>query len=344
MLFVTGGTGLVGSHLLFQLASAGEEIVALKRPTSDLKHARKVFLWYSPDGDRLFDSINWVDGDLLNRDTLRPHLRSVNQIYHAAAMVSFDPADRDVMIDENEVGTANLIDLALEYSVDRFCHVSSIAALGTPPEKAFTNEDHPWNNNRPHSAYSISKFRAEMEVWRGITEGLEAVIVNPSVILGPGNWAKGSASMFPKVWKGVPFYSTGGTGFVDVRDVARAMISLMNHPQWANIRGERYILNGANLRYKDLLFPLAEALNVAKPRFKATRLILEVGWRLMKLISLFTGKRPALTRETARSASNVSFYDNSKLINRIDFQYTAISDTIFDFSAIYLSDTKSNNR
>ena len=227
MVFVTGGTGMVGAHLLYDLVSNGEKVRALKRPGSSIRRAEKIFSYYSSEYQLLLQNIEWVDGDILDKDGLGELLAGVDQIYHCAAIVSFDSRDREIMIHNNVEGTANLVDMAVSLHIPRFCHVSSVSAIGSPPEGIEANEDHPWRNNMDHSAYGESKYLSEMEVWRAIFLGLNAVIVNPSVIIGPGDWKSGSSLLFSTVWKGLKFYTKGGTGFVDVRDVTKVMRLLM---------------------------------------------------------------------------------------------------------------------
>lgn len=338
MIFVTGGTGMVGAHLLYDLVSKGEKVRALKRTGSSIQRTEKIFAFYSPEFQSLMQKIEWVEGDILEKDSLREHLSGVDQIYHAAAMVSFDPQDRDIMIHNNCEGTANLVDLALSLQILRFCHVSSIAAIGSPPEGIEANEDHPWRNNMEHSAYAESKYLSEMEVWRAIFQGLNAVIVNPSVILGPGDWKTGSSVLFYTVWKGLKFYTKGGTGFVDVRDVTTAMRLLMDDEVWESVKNQRYILNAENIPFRGFFSQLADCLNVKRPKFFAGDTILKLVWRLTSLKSFLTGAQPSITRETARSANKLSYYDGSKICRAIGFEYTPVEVSIRNICVLFLRD------
>jgi nucleoside-diphosphate-sugar epimerase len=245
-----------------------------------------------------------------------------------------------MMLYENEQGTANLVDLAVELKIPHFCHVSSVAALGDYQTGVPVDEEFSWKNDRQRSAYSESKFLSEMGIWRGIQEGLSAVIVNPSIILGPGNWNSSSPRLFKTIGKGLKFYTTGITGYVDVRDVSRAIIGLLQSKDWEIIKNQRYILSAENHTYQEIFTRIAVALNRPKPTIRATRLMLNLGWRVSKMLARFTGGQPALTKETARSSVKVSEYDGSRITRTINFAYTPIATTINDIGKIYLSASK----
>jgi len=338
MIFLTGGTGMLGAHLLLDLTKNGVKVRALKRKNSDLGQVRKIFSWYSNDADQLFGQIEWVEGDVLDKGSLHQALEGVDTILHAAAKVSFDPRDRETVLYENVEGTANLVDLALELNIQHFCQVSSVAALGNQDFGIPVNEDLSWKNDDQRSAYSESKFQSEMEVWRGIEEGLQAVIVNPSVILGPGNWNSSSPRLFQTIAKGMQFYTTGITGYVDVRDVSRAIITLLQAKDWETIKNQRYILSAENHTYQEIFARIAVALNRPKPTIRANRFLLQLAWRASSLGSLLTGKEAALTKDTARSSVKRSMYDGSKITKIIDFSYTPIETTIRDIGKIFLDE------
>ncbi len=338
MIFLTGGTGMLGAHLLYDLTKSGARVRALKRKNSDLLPVKKIFSWYTADADRLFQNIEWFEGDLLDGLAIREAMAGTDTVIHAAAKVSFLPADSSDMLYVNTTGTANLVDAALELKVRRFCHVSSIAALGEQDGQVAVDETLSWKNNRKRSAYSESKFQAEMEVWRGIQEGLEGVIVNPSVILGPGKWNSGSPRLFQTVWNGMRFYTDGSNGFVDVRDVSTAIITLLQTDNWERVKNQRFVLSAENLPYREIFEAIAVALNQKKPSFRANLLLLQLGWRASALISLLTGKEPALTRQTVRSSVRQALYDGSKVTRTIDFNYTPIANTIQHTGEIFLQD------
>jgi len=340
MIFVTGGTGMVGAHLIYELVLKGEKVRALKRSGSSLQRTEKIFAFYCHDPQPLIQKIEWVEGDLLDKEGLRELLNGVDQIYHAAAIISFDSREREVIIHNNCEGTANLADLAISMGIQRFCHVSSIAAIGSPPEGIEASEDHPWRNSRDHSAYSESKYLSEMEVWRAILQGLNAVIVNPSVIIGPGDWKSGSSLVFSKVWHGLKFYTKGGTGFVDVRDVTSAMQLLMAKETWETVKNQRYILSAENLTFREFFNQIADNLRMSRPKILAGKTLLKIAWRFFALLKLLTGIKPAITRETARSACKLSYYDGSKICRTIGFKYTPAEVSIRQLSLIFLKDHK----
>jgi dihydroflavonol-4-reductase len=341
MIFVTGGTVMVGGHLLYDLAKRGEKVRALKRPKSNISRTEKIFAFYNSDYQPLLENIEWVEGDILDKERLQELLSGVNQIYHAAAMISFDPRERESMLDVNCQGTANLVDLALSLRIPKFCHVSSISAIGSPPEGIEACEDHPWRNNRGHSAYAESKYLAEMEVWRAILQGLDAVIVNPSVIIGPGDWKTGGAVFFPMVWKGMKFYTKGLTGFVDIVDVIAAMRQLMEDKEWNAVKNQRYILNAENIHFRDFFNRVAALLRVRPPKLFAGKTMLQLAWRLSAFKTFLTGIPPSITRETARSANRISYYDGSKISRSIGFEYTPLEVSICYISELFLKDFNS---
>ncbi len=338
MIFVTGGTGLVGSHVLFDLVQSGQSVRALKRPTSNLKLVSKIFSYYSDEPEKLFNQIDWVEGDILDYHSLEELLAGITEVYHCAAMVSFHANDHDSMLNNNVKGTANLIDAALYNKVKKFCHVSSIAALGKTTDGTEINEETYWIPSKQKSTYSLSKFFSEMEVWRGIEEGLEAVIVNPSIILGPGNWDIGSPKLFQTIWKGLKYYTIGETGFVDVRDVAASMVRLMDDSNFNLTRNQRFILNAGNMSYQEFFNKIADALKRPRPKTFASDMILQVAWRAARLASFFSGKRPLITRETVSGTNRINHYNGNKICKTIGYNYRPLDVTIIDISRLFLKD------
>jgi len=338
MIFLTGGTGMLGAHLLFDITGSGVKVRALKRENSDLQLVRRIFSWYSDDAEQLFQQIEWIEGDMLDRAALREGMEGTDAVIHAAARLSFDPRDRASMLYENAEGTKYLVDLAMELGIPRFCHVSSIAALGEAESGIPVNEDFSWKNDRKRSAYSESKFQSEMEVWRGVQEGLQSVIVNPSVILGPGNWNSGSPRLFKTIHDGLKFYPPGTNGFVDVRDVSKAILALVNSKEWEKLSSQRYVLSAENKSYRDIFGLIAEALDRSAPTIRANRVLLQGGWRMSGLIALLTGRPPSLTRDTARSSAKISAYDGSKIKSVTPFNYTPIVQTIRNIGKIFRED------
>lgn len=332
MVLVTGGTGLVGSHLLYKLLKRGDQVRALCRSNSCKESVKQVFHFYdAASANTLFEKIDWFEGDLLDYFSLLDALQDVKQVYHCAAMVSFKPSDADEMFITNTEGTANLVSASLDQKIDKFCYVSSIATLGAAINGQHIDEATFWQSDDNHSVYSQSKFRAEMEVWRGTKEGLNAIVVNPSVILGPGNPDRSSGQLFKSVANGMKFYTPGSTGFVDVRDVTGVMIALTN----SDHTDERFVVSSENLTYQDFLTRVAQAYNTTPPNRKAGRYIIGAGWRLERLRYLLTGKEPRITKETARSSQNRSFYSSQKLKDQLQWQFIPIDQSINETVAFF---------
>jgi dihydroflavonol-4-reductase len=336
MILVTGGTGLLGAHLLLELTRSGKAVKALKRPTSNISLVEKTFSWYAQDWQTSFNKIEWTDGDISDPESLTEVLRGVTHVYHSAAMVSFSPQDDPEMMRSNIQGTANLVNACLEAGVKKLCHVSSVAALGGSLNGAEVSEESKWSPSKKSSAYALSKFQSELQVWRGISEGLNAVIVNPSVILGPGNWNQGSPSLIRRVDRGLKFYTKGVTGFVDVRDVAKCMVLLMD----SDVSCERFLINSENLPYRGVFTMIADQLGKTPPNWHASRPLLEIAWRLAWLWGKISFTKPALTKNTARSGRNVTNYSNEKIRNAIGYEFISVEQSITDTCKIYREDNQ----
>lgn len=338
MILVTGGTGLVGAHLLYELTNSGLRVKALRRQQSNTEWVKKIFSYYTHQVDELYARIEWVEGDILDYLSLEEALKGITCIYHCAAIVSFHGDDNDIMLNNNVKGTGNLIDAAIHNGVQRFCHVSSIAALGKTQDGSVITEDTYWTPSKRKSGYSLSKFFSEMEVWRGIEEGLDAVIVNPSIIIGPGNWEIGSPKLFQSIWKGLKYYTKGITGFVDVRDVVKAMILLMDDSLFEEIKNQRFILNAGNLSYQDFFNKIADGLNKPRPRNFASDIKLHIAWRMAKAGSFFTGKRPVITRDAVSGSNQKNHYSGEKISAKTGFTYRSLDSSITDIAELFLKD------
>jgi len=338
MILVTGGTGLVGAHLLYELTSSGQNVKALRRAQSNTNWVKKIFSYYTTEAEKLFTQIEWVEGDILDFLSLEEALKGISCIYHCAAIVSFHGDDHDIMLNNNVKGTGNLIDAAIHNGVKQFCHVSSIAALGKTQDGSEITEETYWTPSKQKSGYSLSKFFSEMEVWRGIEEGVDAVIVNPSIIIGPGNWEIGSPKLFQSIWKGLNYYTKGISGFVDVRDVVKAMISLMDEQQFAKVKNQRFILNAGNLSYQDLFNKISDALNKPRPQSFASDIKLQIAWRMAKTASFFTGKRPVITREAVSGTNQKNNYSGEKITRTIGFTYRSLDKSITNIADTFLND------
>ncbi len=313
-IFVTGGTGFLGSYLLRYLIQRGySNVLALRRSSSSMELVKDIE-----------DRVQWVEGDLLDIGFLEEVLMEVEQVYHCAGMVSYHPKYTDQMLEINEMGTANIVNTLLYLGNTRLLHVSSIAAIGRSKEVRHISESTKWVRSPLTSFYAISKFLAEQQVWRGIAEGLDAVIINPSIIIGSGFWDRGSARFFPRIEGGQRFYPLGGSGFVDVRDAARMSIELME----SQISAERFIANGTNLSYKKFFSIIAKALGVAPPRMEAGPWLSGIAWRVEALRSWLTSSKPFLTKQNALLAGMNFTYDNQKSIDTLGFKYLPIEETL----------------
>ena len=312
MILVTGATGFLGSELINQLLPQGKKLRALKRDNSVIPALFK--------DNPLID---WVVADINDVATLEDAFEDITRVYHCAALVSFNPKDKTELLKVNIEGTGNIVNLCAAYDA-RLIHVSSVAALGEPKKgKQITENDYLEYDAKAHS-YAISKYEGEMEVWRGIAEGLDAVIVNPSVIIGAKAGFKGSGAIFKLVKDGLSFYTKGATGIVDVQDVAKSMIALMD----SEITGERFTISSENYHYKQFFAEIAKGFGIAAPPKEAKPWMLGIAWRAAKLASFFTGKAASLTSDAARSSLNTSYYSNDKIINTIDIKFKPLQQSI----------------
>lgn len=336
MILVTGGTGLLGAHLLYELSQRSHPIRATFRTEEKLQTARRIFSYYSGTPDALFNRIEWCKADMTDPLSVSEALDGADQVYHTAANVSFDPSRKAQIIRTNVKGTETIINQCLKHNNIKLCFVSSTAALGEAPEGEKIIEDNIWKGSRFQSIYSLSKFKSEMEVWRGIAEGLNAVIVNPSIIIGPGDWKKSSANLFLRIWEGMRFYTNGVTGYVDVMDVAKIMTGLMN----STIQGERFIVSSENLSYREVFTAIAEALRKNPPSVHARRSLAEAAWRLDWLRSLLTGWERQISREMVKAGSRRVYFSNDKVVRQTGFQFRPVGQSIQATAQLFLNDVR----
>ena len=323
MIAVSGATGFLGAHVVCRLLQKGQQVRAFKRASSNLNEFNYIYslMFSSPQA---LSNLTWVDADVLDVPALEIALTGVTEVYHCAAMVSFSQKDKEQMMQINVQGTANMVNISLQCGVQKFAHISSIAALGREKSGIEVTENTKWVNSKLNSNYAISKYKAEMEVWRASEEGLPVVIVNPGVILGSGDWNKGSCALFKLVKRGMPFYTDGVNGYVDVLDVADATISLMEKNKFA----ERYILISESMSMHNFLTYAAECLNVQPPTLRVNKLLAEVSWMAAAIAGFFTGKKPSITKETARASLKQYYYNNSKIKIHIGFNFIPLKQTI----------------
>lgn len=326
MILVTGGTGLVGSHLLLELAASGQKVRALYRSEKSLAQSQL-------DTVRLNPNIEWVKGDITDVPSLEEAFKGIDIVYHCAANVSFEPKDEELLRKVNIEGTANMVNCALDFGVKKFCHVSSIAALGDPKENEVITEETDWNPEIRHSDYAISKYGAEMEVWRAWQEGLNVVVVNPGIIFGGGFWDSGSGKMFKAVKNGQYFYTKGSCGIVAVDDVVKAMIQLMA----TDTNGERYTLIAENVSYKNMLDIIADGMKKNRPSIYATPPMTSIAWRLDWLFSTLFMQKRKLTRSMAQSSHYQDRYDNSKIVKKLTFRFADVLACLRQLSENYPS-------
>jgi len=310
MILVTGATGFLGSELVKQLVQQGNRVRCIKRSTSVIP---ELLIPYA-------DKIEWTDADLMDVFALENALNGITQVYHCAAWVSLKQADKKQMISANVTGTANLVNLCLLHPA-RLVHVSSVAAIGLAKPGDLITENHHLDQATETDGYAISKLESEMEVWRGIAEGLDAVIVNPSIIIGANAGTAGSGQLFDTVRRGLKFYTSGSSGFVDVEDVARCMIALMNSDKHA----ERYIISAENRDYKQITAEIANCFGIKPPAIHANAWMMGLAWRAAAFLAAITGKAPAIDKVSAQAATMTRNYDNSKIKNAIGIKFKPLS-------------------
>ena len=312
---VTGGTGFIGAYIIQELITKGYSVKALHRSNNFPFYISKETL----------SKVEWIQGDILDVVTLENAMENVDAIIHSAAIVSFDKKLREQMYRINVEGTANVVNLALEKNIKRLIHISSVAAIGRTAKGQTVDEEKKWVTSSLNTHYAISKQKSEMEVWRAMAEGLSAVIVNPSTVLGFGNWNSSSTAIFKNIYHGFSWYSEGENGFVDVKDVAEVAVALID----AEITGQRFILNGDNWPFRKLFNSIADQFKKPQPHRLATPFLGEIAWRMEHLKSYFSGHRPLLTKESAKVAHSRTNFDNSKILKALPgFSFTPLQQTI----------------
>jgi nucleoside-diphosphate-sugar epimerase len=330
MVLVTGGTGLVGAHLLLHLIENGENVRAIYRTQNNIQKTKSVFELYKKVD--LFENIEWLEADILDVPSLETAFSGIDYVYHCAALISFDPKDEELLRKTNIEGTANMVNFSIAKDVKKFCFISSIAALGDlAAHETYITEETDWNPEKPHSDYAISKYGAEMEVWRGLQEGLDVIILNPGVILGPipknKTHIQGSAELYAKVANGLSFYTLGSTGFVTITDVIKIADVLMK----SDIKNERFTLIADNIVFKDILNTIADALKVKRPTIHATPLFMNCLWIADGIFSTLFFQKRRLTKATAKASYSSNLYSNEKI-------KTALGGTVFQDVHAYIKD------
>ena len=314
-ILVTGGTSFLGAYIIKALVEKGYKVRAIRRNT-------KLPTFISP---AIFDKVEWVTGDVRDVMSLEDAMDGMDAVIHAAGFVSFHDSERKLMYQVNHEGTANVVNIALEKNIRRLVHISSVAALGRTAKGGHVNEEKKWEESKVNTHYARSKYKAELEVWRGMAEGLEAVILNPSTILGYGDWKSGSCAIFKNIYEEFPWFTPGINGFVDVEDVATVTMMVLE----SDITEQRFIVNADTWTFKKLMDTIAENFGKKKPSRETTPTLMKFAWRYEKWKSFFTGSRPLLTRESARVAMSKTYFENDKLLVAFPgFSFTPLEESI----------------
>jgi len=323
MILVTGGTGLVGSHLLYEISKSKTPIRAIYRDVKRIHRIKKLFDFYSKGLPHHFELIEWVEADVLDLVQLEDAFAGITEVYHCAAMVSFGRRDFSKMMHVNREGTNNVLNLSLEYKIKKFGYISSTAAIGGQ-ENTLTTEDTKWKQSPTTSGYSITKYSAEKEVWRAVEEGLDVVIVNPCLIIGAGNWDESSMTIFRTLKKGLKFYTPGKNALVDARDIATILVRLMN----SEVKNERFLIISENLTFKSSLQQIAKGLGKKAPSILTPKWLVGLAWRLSALWAWIGGSKPTITRDSANSAFSNMEYSNEKITKLLDYTFIPVKDAI----------------
>ncbi len=337
MILVTGGTGLVGSHLLLELVKSQEKVRAIYRSEKSLQAVKKVFAYRVPEEEsiRLFNSIQWMRADITDIPALSKAFKGVDYVYHCAAYISFDPSEDLKLRRINIEGTANVVNLCISTKVRKLCYVSSIATFSKKPGQAEITENSHWNKEKNHTMYAITKFGAEMEVWRASQEGVPVVIVNPGVIIGPGFWNSGSGLIFLKVDRGLKYHFPKITGFVGVQDVVFGMHQLMDSP----IEGEQFVLVAENRSFRSILEKVAESIDKPAPSKPLKPWMVTAGWLWENSLGRLSGKKRQLSRHSAKSLFEKTSYSSEKIIIRLNFNFEDLNRVIDQTGSFYKKDT-----
>ena len=321
-ILITGANGLVGTYLIKELLGSGVQLVGLYRSglPSTLSQAE-------------IDQVEWVQGDILDVTLMSDLMAECDTVYHCAGLVSFNPRMTSKLMKVNVEGTANVVNAALENGVKKLVHVSSVAAIGRKRNNETVSEETKWDETANPTVYGESKYLGELEVWRAHAEGLDVAIVNPVIILGLGDWSHGSSATFKSAFNEFPWYTEGISGFVDASDVAKAMVGLMNN----DVSGERFILSAENKSYREVFTQMATAFGKRPPIRKVTPILASIAWRMEKIKAVFSGSEPLLTKETAETAQQKVYFNNTKIMKTLPgFSFKPVAQSIEDACKGYL--------
>ena len=324
MILVTGGTGMIGAHILLALAKEKDKIRAIYRRTESLNYIKYLFQKLLPENPDFFNRIEWVKTDLSDLGGLDVAFKGVKFVYHCAAKVSFAEFNEQKLMKTNVEGTTNIVNLCIKHRINKIGYVSSIASIGADKNVELVTENHTWSIGQKHTPYAYSKYGAELEVWRAAQEGIDVIIVNPGVILGAHFWHRSSGTIFKFIYKGLKYYTLGNISIVGLDDVVKSLILLMNSP----LKNERFILVAKNLKQKKILDKIAIKLNKKKPYLPITKRILYIFFILDKFFSSLGLKKKILSPALIEELCNNKKYDGSKILRKINFTYTKIDDVI----------------
>ena len=331
---------MVGSHLLMRLTASNDIVRAIHRENSDLDAVKKTFSWYLPEKEveSRFNKIEWQQADITEIPALELAFAGISKVYHCAALVSFDSSKAKALRKINIEGTANIVNLCVTFKISKLCYISSIATLSLNPGESYITEEYSWQPEKEHTDYAISKHGAEIEVWRGSQEGVTVVILNPGIILGPGNWDQGSLQIFKKVNSGLNYHFPKITGFVGVKDVAEAAEILMEAP----IKNEQFIVVAENIPFRDVLNMIAESLEKPKPQKQLKPWMVYAGWIFQSLGSALFGTKQLINSGDYKSLFEDTFYSNRKIKEKLDFEFTPVKEVIQETGEIFRKDTATN--
>ncbi len=336
MNLITGATGLVGAHVALQLLQQGKSVVAIKRNTSDVSKTQKLFSYYTSDSENLFNQIKWVDADISDIYSLLDNLEDIETVYHCAGFVSFNSKDNKQIHRINTEGTANVVNACLEKKIKALCYVSSIATLQNPDITKNIDESVYWKSSPSASDYAISKYNGEREVWRGMEEGLQGVIVNPGIILGPGFWYQSSGKLIDTCSKGNSFYTEGSSATVDAKDVAACMIQLTEEKHF----GKRFVLTENNYSFKEILSETNKALGKKEPYINAGKSLLIIAKWMDRFRCFFTGRTPVITKETIVAGLEKNTFNNARIKHAINYEFVPLKETLKFVCNAFLNDIK----
>lgn len=335
MILVTGGTGLVGSHLLLELVKTDHKVRAIHREDSTFDAVKNVFSYEHDDkkSRQLFEMIEWVEADLDDIPALTRAFSGIKKVYHCAALVSFNPAHATTLRKVNIEGSANIVNLCIDLKVEKLLYVSSVATMDLSIGEQQISENFTWHPEKDHTEYAITKHGAEIEVWRASQEGVVVVILNPGIILGPGFWNKGTGQIFKKIDRGLNYHFPKTTGFVGVKDVVRAAIQGMT----TNVQNEQYIVVSENISFKKVLKETGQALGKKGPQKELKPWMVYIGWIYQSIASIFGGEK-LINRTDNKSLFEHTYYSNEKIKKELKISFTPIKEVIEHTAKLYLRD------